>query len=742
MRRTIEAVLVAAGLVLPVPAVGQLPQTSPADTGAWWHRAEALRPVVDRDGGPADSVVALAYMEFGLRRPERVVALLEHGVDRDTLPAPTVVLLGTARFLVGDYLQAARDFDRAADRFTGEMRGVVLARAAEAFRLAGEDSLALDRLARARAALRQIEGWLAVRQAVVTPDPALALSLLRRAPPEAAGSAARVRAAVLLSAGDSARAFTALMQSRQWAVALQVAAATGDTAGARRAAYEALLDQDSVTLRAGVTAVRERFPPHTQEERFVFASALRQTGRTRDAIALLESAAAAGDSSSALLRRVGDLQSSIGARTAALATYEIAAAQDDGPDAPLAAYRRARLLTRGGRGDDGYADLAAFANGYPDHESAPIALYLVASWHGDRGLVKTADSIFADVAARWTTDRYASRARIRLAQAALVAGDTGRAIDWYRQEADAGAEEVNAARYFLGVLGDRIGDSASAREQWTRLARTDSVGYYGTLARGALGHAPPAFASPPAVPASPAADLTLRRVDLLYASFLVEEAEEVIARQLRRREFEEAELLALAAGLLERGWVQEGTTLGWRAARTRSLNDPLVVRLVFPFPMREMVVREAKEHGLDPYLVAGLIRQESNFRPTVVSRAGAVGLMQLMPPTGRELMRREGVRWDERLLRVAEVNLHLGTRHLATLLERYDGAVVPALAAYNAGARPVTRWLRYPEAADSVQFVERIPYVETRGYVRAVLRNRVLYRALYPGLDETTDHEP
>jgi soluble lytic murein transglycosylase len=92
-----------------------------------------------------------------------------------------------------------------------------------------------------------------------------------------------------------------------------------------------------------------------------------------------------------------------------------------------------------------------------------------------------------------------------------------------------------------------------------------------------------------------------------------------------------------------------------------------------------------------------------------------------------------------RLLSSAEVNLHLGARHLATLLERYDGRVVPALAAYNAGSRPVDRWLRYPEAGDSVQFVERIPYVETRGYVRSVLRNRSLYQALYPDVAESTD---
>jgi soluble lytic murein transglycosylase len=213
---------------------------------------------------------------------------------------------------------------------------------------------------------------------------------------------------------------------------------------------------------------------------------------------------------------------------------------------------------------------------------------------------------------------------------------------------------------------------------------------------------------------------------------LAEEADTVVQRQVRRQEFPDDELMALAAGLIARGWAREGVSLGWKAAATRTLNDPWVLRLVFPYPLRSMIEREAGEHGLDPYLLVALIRQESTFRPAVVSRAGAHGLMQLMPATARGLARRAGISWDARYLSSAEANLHLGAMHLAALLRQYDGQVVPALAAYNAGGRPVSRWLRYPEASDPVRWVERIPYVETRGYVRSVLRNRGVYRGLYP----------
>ena len=127
--------------------------------------------------------------------------------------------------------------------------------------------------------------------------------------------------------------------------------------------------------------------------------------------------------------------------------------------------------------------------------------------------------------------------------------------------------------------------------------------------------------------------VTLERLDLLRLAYLHDEAGEVLRYQMARDDHSAEESLALADGLIERGWVQEGVNLGWRAARTRTLNDPWVLRVVFPWPLRSLIEQEAAEHGVDPYLLAALIRQESNFRPAVVSGAGARGLTQLMPST-------------------------------------------------------------------------------------------------------------
>jgi soluble lytic murein transglycosylase len=129
--------------------------------------------------------------------------------------------------------------------------------------------------------------------------------------------------------------------------------------------------------------------------------------------------------------------------------------------------------------------------------------------------------------------------------------------------------------------------------------------------------------------------------------------------------------------------------------------------------------------------VAALIHQESSFNPRATSRAGARGLMQVMPDVGRALARGAGIReWDPLLLYQPEVNLPLGAAHLDAMLRSYP-QLEYALAAYNAGGTPVARWRTMAGAADPELFVERIPYDETRDYVRTLLRNRAIYRELY-----------
>ena len=189
---------------------------------------------------------------------------------------------------------------------------------------------------------------------------------------------------------------------------------------------------------------------------------------------------------------------------------------------------------------------------------------------------------------------------------------------------------------------------------------------------------------------------------------------------------------ALADGLIERGRTIEGINQGWALIREGSGWNPRLLRIVYPFPNREMVEREAEEWGVDPFLIAGLIRQESAWDRDIVSSAGAVGLMQVMPATGAQLARAVGPEeFSTESLESAEVNLHLGARFLQDMLERFGPELPLVLSAYNAGPTRANRWKNFPEHADPLRFTERIPFTETRGYVKNVTRNRELYRALY-----------
>jgi len=159
---------------------------------------------------------------------------------------------------------------------------------------------------------------------------------------------------------------------------------------------------------------------------------------------------------------------------------------------------------------------------------------------------------------------------------------------------------------------------------------------------------------------------------------------------------------------------------------------PAFWRLAFPLPYRGPLRQYSAEYGLDPYLMAGLIRQESEFDARVVSRATAVGLTQIMPATGRELSRRLGIRgFTTAMLKIPEINLRMGAYYLRSTLDSLQGSFVAALAGYNGGPARAKLWLTWSDYREPAEFVETIPFQETRNYVQSVLRNADVYRRLY-----------
>jgi len=153
---------------------------------------------------------------------------------------------------------------------------------------------------------------------------------------------------------------------------------------------------------------------------------------------------------------------------------------------------------------------------------------------------------------------------------------------------------------------------------------------------------------------------------------------------------------------------------------------------LFPKAYWSDLKRSSAANGLDPYLVASLIRQESEFNPNAVSRANAVGLMQLLPKTGKAVARQVKMkRYTASQLYMPAVNLQLGTRYFRGMVDKFGGSFEYALAAYNAGSDRVEDWLSQGKYRDPQEFVESIPFTETREYVQAILRNASVYKQLY-----------
>src|SRR5262249_21886908 len=160
---------------------------------------------------------------------------------------------------------------------------------------------------------------------------------------------------------------------------------------------------------------------------------------------------------------------------------------------------------------------------------------------------------------------------------------------------------------------------------------------------------------------------------------------------------------------------------------------PAVLEVIYPLDYWPLISKYSAENNLDPYLMAALIAQESTFTADVRSGASAVGLMQLMPATGRRFAKSAGIpTFTRATLTNPESNIKIGMTYFKQLIDRFGSAHL-ALASYNAGESRVSQWLSDRPGVDQDQFIDDIPFPETQGYVKRILSTAEDYRRLYSG---------
>ncbi|HEU4558669.1 MAG TPA: lytic transglycosylase domain-containing protein [Longimicrobium sp.] len=673
-----------------------------------------------------------------------------------------LMLLAQAEEASRDWSAAARAYRRYAEVAEGSDRGVAYARLGAVLRKADRDTEAAAAFARAAEALPEVADWMAALRAdalagagsgdvarVAPGGSSAARAVAARAEArwrtkqsDRSGAAARLlREAEALADVDPALAAELRVEGARILVAskrggearggLRAVAADTRVAPAVRSRAAALLTEVSGSLSADEESAR--------------AAAYEAAGKPGLAAKALRAAVAAGrDADGATLLRISRLLWEAADFEPAGAWAERAAEKLDGEALAEAELIATRSLVRRGKTD--VAALRRLAERRAGTAAAGSAWFLVGDVTNDRDAAISAYRKAAAIA----SSPHAREALARLGDRCLRAGDeacAAKAWDDFVERYPRGEQTAQLA-YEAGVRHERAGRGDRARALYSAAIRAEPTAYHAVRAADRLGADPLAAvrAQPAAWPVGPedAGDAAgvLRRLKALDDAGATDAWKAELDAQTRRLAERPYALLLVAEGIRDAGHTIPAIRLGRRLLDERGgAWDERLLRVVFPLAFRGVLLDEAERSDVDPWLLAGLVRQESSFDPDAKSWVGARGLSQIMPATGKWLAPGAGVRnFAPELLNVPEINLRMGARYLRDNLKRYRGKRDLALAAYNAGPSRADRWKRelgYGRDVDA--FREKIPFDETREYVKVVIRNAELYRRLYgerrsPGL--------
>jgi soluble lytic murein transglycosylase len=318
------------------------------------------------------------------------------------------------------------------------------------------------------------------------------------------------------------------------------------------------------------------------------------------------------------------------------------------------------------------------------------------------------------------------------------------------------SDRASTALYFLGRIAESKSDLGTARAYYEKLDKAFPNYYYAMLARERLTLQAISGATPAAdalqflnglqlTPRHPsesfvATTITTERIDrshLLASAGLDDLAE----NELRFGAKTDGQPQILAVELAELANRRDAPDQAIRYIKrfasgylSYSLDNApdKFWRLAFPLPYRHSLEEYSRQQSLDPFLVAALIRQESEFNTNAVSRSNARGLTQVLPSTARQLSRKLGIpRYSTAMLFRPDMNLKIGTYYLKALSDQLQGKWEETLASYNAGKSRVNSWTSSAIYHEPAEFVESIPFSETRIYVQSVLRNAEVYRRIY-----------
>lgn len=397
--------------------------------------------------------------------------------------------------------------------------------------------------------------------------------------------------------------------------------------------------------------------------------------------------------------------------------------------------------------------LEDFRQRYPNSPWRLEALASAGTFYYNGSQFAEADTVFETCAAGFTTGDKAHYCHWKSAFSNHLKrrpDASARFKDYYTRFPS--SPHTSASLYYRGRLFEYAGDKASAKALYQQADRTFPNHYYAMLSRGRLKELAPVTASPaltaelaripwPAITppsdyeATPATQYHIERAEILARLDLADLAD----LELRSASTGQPQVIAYYLAQLAQKRGEPNRGIRWvKNVFPAYFQIPLESapfrfwQMAYPLPWRASLERYAAQYSLDPYVLAGLIRQESEFDVKAVSRSDARGLTQVMPSTGRWLSMKLGIRgFTVASLHTAEANLRLGSYYMRMMLDSLDSNLEYTLAAYNGGKSRVDKWRTWFDYREPAEFVESIPFEETREYVQIVMRNADFYRRLY-----------
>ena len=407
----------------------------------------------------------------------------------------------------------------------------------------------------------------------------------------------------------------------------------------------------------------------------------------------------------------------------------------------IAAYYSALAIAASSNRRAAADALVSFTDRFPTSRYAPRTLRVA----GDR-LVESdypaARKIYTRLVSDYPTHWGNADILFKLGSGAMGEGELTEAMQWYLQLGQGVYHPHEKAQgwFWAARMAGSSGDSASASTYFIRAGERYPDTYYGALSLIELGRELPEpirvseINNRRELVVPDWADQSLGTALILLRVGLSKEGEAQLQYALSRQTLSRDQLYGVWELSVEGLAYGAAVQIGERLLSTGNWedDDPRFRELSFPLYYTDLIVHEAYERDLDPFLILALIKQESAFVPDARSYVGARGLMQLMPETADDWARRLrlGPVADEDLYE-PDVNLSLGIPYLARLVDQFDGSIEKALAAYNAGATNVRRWERSLIDRRPETFIESIGFSETRTFVRTIMNNYYRYRYLW-----------